>query len=149
MPVEGVPCASRDQILCFEEITRAVKVASHLGLKNVRLTGGEPLLRRELPTLIAMLKAETDVADIAMTTNALLLARHAQALADAGPNLSCQQRAALLAFLSHRYTLTLSEIGDPEGPFSEHLRTLVTSADPISWLLDLSGWTPERLARLL
>lgn len=72
-----------------------------------------------------------------------------EALSDSGPTLSRQQRASLLAFLSHRYTLTLAEIGDPHGPFLEHLRNLVTSADPVDWLLDLSGWSPERLARLL
>jgi hypothetical protein len=71
------------------------------------------------------------------------------ALAEPRPSLTRLQRAALLAFLSHSYTLTRTEIGDPEGSFPDHLRTLATSPDPISWLLDLSHWAPERLARLL
>jgi hypothetical protein len=65
------------------------------------------------------------------------------------PTLNRQQRLALLAFLSHRYTLTLAEVADPNGPFPDHLLALVESADPIAWLLDLSGWTPGRLARLM
>ncbi|MFU8802271.1 MAG: GTP 3',8-cyclase MoaA [Bradymonadaceae bacterium] len=84
MPVEGVPCAPREELLSFEEITRVVRVASRLGMDRIRLTGGEPLLRRDLSVLIGMLKAETDVADIALTTNALLLSRHAEALARSG-----------------------------------------------------------------
>lgn len=72
-----------------------------------------------------------------------------QALASPVPSLSPSQRLALLAFLSHRYTLTLAEIADPAGPFPAHLRALAEAPDPADWLLDLSSWTPERLLRLL
>jgi len=72
-----------------------------------------------------------------------------EALATPGPTLQRQERLALLAFLSHRYTLLLSEISDPNGPLLTHLQTLATTPDPLSWLLDLSEWTPDRLARLL
>jgi hypothetical protein len=72
-----------------------------------------------------------------------------EALAHPGPTLSVQQRLNLLAFLSHRYTFTLAEIRDPTGPFREHFRALVEAADPLAWLLDLSGWTPKQLARLV
>jgi hypothetical protein len=65
------------------------------------------------------------------------------------PTLSRDQRLALLAFLSHRYIFTLDEIADPTGSFPTHLQNLITSADPISWLLDLSDWSPAKLARLL
>jgi hypothetical protein len=54
-----------------------------------------------------------------------------------------------LTFLSHRYTFRLAEIRDPTGPFREVSRALVDAADPLAWLLDLSGWTPKRLARLV
>jgi GTP 3',8-cyclase len=84
MPVVGVPCAPREELLSFEEITRVVRVSSRLGMDRIRITGGEPLLRRELHKLITMLKSETDVADIALTTNALLLDRQAEALAGSG-----------------------------------------------------------------
>lgn len=71
------------------------------------------------------------------------------ALSNPGPTLSIQQRLSLLAFLSNRYTLTLDEVADPNGPFLDHIRTLVLSEDPMAWLLDLSEWSPARLARLL
>ena len=84
MPEEGLPCAPRAELLTFEEIVVVVEVAVSMGIDRVRITGGEPLLRRELPKLIAMLKRETGVKDLAMTTNGLLLERHAQALVEAG-----------------------------------------------------------------
>ena len=73
----------RAEILTFEEITRVARVMSSLGVRKLRLTGGEPLLRNGLPTLVAMLN-EIDGIDIALTTNGSLLAQQAQALKDAG-----------------------------------------------------------------
>jgi cyclic pyranopterin phosphate synthase len=73
----------RDEILSFEEIARIARIFASLGVRKVRLTGGEPLLRAELPKLIEMLAAIPDL-DIALTTNGSLLAEQAQALADAG-----------------------------------------------------------------
>ena len=74
----------RSQILSFEEIERLARVFAGAGVRKLRLTGGEPLLRRELDRLIAMLAAVPGIEDIAMTTNGVLLARRAQALRDAG-----------------------------------------------------------------
>jgi len=74
----------REQLLTFEEISRVVAVAVTLGVRKVRLTGGEPLLRRDLPELVRMLAAIDGVEDLTMTTNGSLLARHAAALAEAG-----------------------------------------------------------------
>ena len=74
---------SRDDILSFEEIARLARIFASLGVQKFRLTGGEPLLRSELPKLVAML-AEIEGVDIALTTNGSLLASKAQALADAG-----------------------------------------------------------------
>jgi GTP 3',8-cyclase len=74
----------RAEILDFEEITRVVEAATALGVNKVRVTGGEPLLRRDLPVLVRMLAALPGVSDIAMTTNGVLLANWAQKLADAG-----------------------------------------------------------------
>jgi hypothetical protein len=71
------------------------------------------------------------------------------ALSNPGPTLSVHQRLGLLAFLSNRYTLTLDELAEPNGPFLDHIRALVMSDDPMSYLLDLSDWSPARLARLL
>ena len=74
---------SRDLLLSFEEIERLVRLSGELGVHKVRLTGGEPLLRRDLEHLIASLKAMGDF-EVTMTTNGALLARNAQALKDAG-----------------------------------------------------------------
>ncbi len=73
----------RDELLSFEEITRVARIAADLGVRKVRLTGGEPLLRNGLPTLVGMLAGIPGI-DVALTTNGSTLAQHAQALADAG-----------------------------------------------------------------
>ena len=73
----------RDEILTFEEIARLVRVFAGYGLRKVRLTGGEPTLRAQLPKLVAMIREAPGI-EIAMTTNGSLLAQQAQALADAG-----------------------------------------------------------------
>jgi len=74
----------RSQILAFEEIARLAHVFARLGVRKIRLTGGEPLLRRELDRLVAMLVAVEGIEQVAMTTNGLLLADAAPALAQAG-----------------------------------------------------------------
>ena len=74
----------RAELLTFEEITRLAGLFTALGVRKLRLTGGEPLLRRDLPVLVRMLGAIPDVEDITLTTNGSLLARQALALADAG-----------------------------------------------------------------
>ncbi|MGF1547075.1 MAG: GTP 3',8-cyclase MoaA [Thiotrichales bacterium] len=73
-----------DEWLTFEEIERIVRAFSDLGVKRVRLTGGEPLTRRDLPELAARLAALPGVTDLSLSTNATRLARHAQALRQAG-----------------------------------------------------------------
>ncbi len=84
MPEEAVQYTQREEILTFEEIERFVRVAAALGVNKLRLTGGEPLLRRDLPRLIERLASVPGIKDIALTTNAVLLEQHAQALHDAG-----------------------------------------------------------------
>ena len=74
----------RVEILSFEEITRVVGAATALGVTKVRLTGGEPLVRRDLERLVAMLAAVEGISDLALTTNGTLLAAKARALHDAG-----------------------------------------------------------------
>jgi len=75
---------ARDQLLTFEEIARIARLTTSLGATKVRLTGGEPLMRAGLPTLIEMLRAIPGIGDLTMTTNGSLLARRADALAQAG-----------------------------------------------------------------
>jgi len=84
MPEEDVQYAPRQEILSFEEIERFVRVAVSLGVTKIRVTGGEPLVRKDLPVLISKLCAIPDVHDVALTTNGVLLPRYAQALYDAG-----------------------------------------------------------------
>ena len=74
----------RAELLTFEEITRLATVFADLGVVKLRLTGGEPLLRRDLDKLVAMLVAVPGAGDVTLTTNGSLLARHARRLADAG-----------------------------------------------------------------
>jgi cyclic pyranopterin phosphate synthase len=84
MPAEGLPWLERDGILSFEEIERIVALLASMGVGDVRLTGGEPLVRREFPRLAAMLAAVDGVEDLAVTTNGYLLERDAEALVRAG-----------------------------------------------------------------
>ena len=84
MPEEEYVWLPREEILHFEETSRLVDVFIELGADKVRLTGGEPLLRRDLPALIKPLAAKPGLRDLAITTNGVLLAEHAAALRDAG-----------------------------------------------------------------
>jgi GTP 3',8-cyclase len=84
MPAEGLEWLGRDQILSFEEIARLVRVLAQLGVDEVRLTGGEPLVRRDLPVLVGMLSGIEGVRDLSLTTNGVLLDRYAAPLVAAG-----------------------------------------------------------------
>jgi len=84
MPAEGLPWLDRDGILRFEEVARLVALLASMGVRDVRLTGGEPLVRRDFPRLVAMLAAIEDVEDLSITTNGFLLERDAAELVAAG-----------------------------------------------------------------
>ena len=84
MPNENVEFRPRDELLTFEEITRFVRVMASTGVNKVRLTGGEPLVRRDLPNLVRMIAAIDGIEDLALTTNGLLLADQAAELKRAG-----------------------------------------------------------------
>ncbi|HZG82198.1 MAG TPA: GTP 3',8-cyclase MoaA [Brevibacillus sp.] len=88
MPAEifgpDYPFLPQHKLLTFEEITRLARIFTSLGVGKIRITGGEPLMRRDLPALIRMLRQVDGVQDIAMTTNGSLLAKHAEALKAAG-----------------------------------------------------------------
>lgn len=84
MPAENVQFKPRSELLTFEEIERFVRVVAQMGVTKVRLTGGEPLVRRDLHRLVARLASIDAIDDIALTTNGILLAAQAQALKDAG-----------------------------------------------------------------
>ncbi|MEA2148093.1 MAG: 3,8-cyclase [Solirubrobacteraceae bacterium] len=84
MPAEGLPWLERAEILRFEEVAQIVRVLAAMGVHDVRLTGGEPLVRRDFPRLAAMLAAVPGVRDLSVTTNGFLLERDAEALVAAG-----------------------------------------------------------------
>ena len=105
----------RSELLSFEEIVRLVRVCVSLGVTKVRLTGGEPLLRRDLPVLVAEISAVAGIDDLALTTNGSLLADRAQALKDAG---------------LRRITVSLDSL-DPEA-----FRSLADTKVPLEAVLD-------------
>ena len=84
MPAEGLPWLERSEILTFEEVERLVTMFASMGVADVRLTGGEPLVRKDFPRLVAMLSALDGIDDLSITTNGYLLERDAAALVDAG-----------------------------------------------------------------
>ncbi|HYZ86345.1 MAG TPA: GTP 3',8-cyclase MoaA [Bryobacteraceae bacterium] len=84
MPETGVKFGPKEEVLTFEEITRFVRVAANLGVRKLRITGGEPLIRRNLPELIHQLLRIQGIEDLALTTNGVLLAEQAQSLFEAG-----------------------------------------------------------------
>ena len=86
MPAEGLPWLERAEILTFEEITRLVELFADMGVHDVRLTGGEPLVRKQFPLLAQMLAGIEAVHDLSVTTNGFLLERDAEALVRAGIN---------------------------------------------------------------
>jgi cyclic pyranopterin phosphate synthase len=84
MPAEGLPWLDRSEILTFEEIERTVRLFAGMGIADVRLTGGEPLVRRDLPQLIAMLSRIEGLEDLSLTTNGYLLEPMVDDLVSAG-----------------------------------------------------------------
>jgi GTP 3',8-cyclase len=84
MPADGLAWLAREEVLTFEEIERLVGLLVQMGVEDVRLTGGEPLVRRDFPRLAGMLAALPGLRDLALTTNGYLLERDARALASAG-----------------------------------------------------------------
>jgi GTP 3',8-cyclase len=84
MPAEGLEWLPKSEVLSFEEIQRLVALMAAMGVDEIRLTGGEPLVRRELPTLVGLLAATPGVDDLSLTTNGILLDRLAGPLVSAG-----------------------------------------------------------------
>lgn len=84
MPEEGVDMLTHDQILSFEEIVEVVKHGTTLGINKVRITGGEPLVRKGIVNLVQMLAEVRGIIDLSLTTNGILLEKFAKPLAEAG-----------------------------------------------------------------
>lgn len=86
MPEEGLPWLRRDELLTYEEIATVVRSMATMGLRRVRLTGGEPLVRQDLPLLAEMISSVPGIEDLSLSTNAVLLAPMAADLRRAGVN---------------------------------------------------------------
>ena len=86
MPAEGLPWLKKAEILSYEEIERIVRVAVSIGIEQIRLTGGEPLVRRDVPDLVRSLRNIEGLHSLSITTNGILLKQQAAALAEAGLN---------------------------------------------------------------
>jgi cyclic pyranopterin phosphate synthase len=84
MPEEGLPWINKAEILTYEEIAEIVRAAAKVGVRSIRLTGGEPLIRKDLDQLVGMIAATPGIEDIALSTNGLLLAEQVQGLVAAG-----------------------------------------------------------------
>jgi cyclic pyranopterin phosphate synthase len=84
MPRGGAPTGPRESLLTYEEILTVVRAAAELGITSIRITGGEPLVRRDLTWLVAHIAEIPGISDLSMTTNGALLARYAQELAASG-----------------------------------------------------------------
>jgi len=84
MPAEGLPWLKKADILSYEEIERVARIAVSIGIEQIRLTGGEPLVRRDVPVLIRLLRSIEGLRSLSLTTNGLLLKQQARALAEAG-----------------------------------------------------------------
>jgi cyclic pyranopterin phosphate synthase len=84
MPLEGLEWLQREQILTYEEIARIIRVLAPMGLERVRITGGEPLVRRDVHELVKLIAAVPGIRDLSLSTNAVLLGEQAEALRSAG-----------------------------------------------------------------
>ncbi len=84
MPAEGLPWLKKSEILSYEEIERVSRIAVGIGIEQIRLTGGEPLVRRDVPELVRQLKQIDGLRSLSLTTNGILLKQQAKALAEAG-----------------------------------------------------------------
>jgi GTP 3',8-cyclase len=84
MPSEGLKFLDHHDILRYEEIARVLRVAVHIGVRKIRITGGEPLIRKNITGLITMIKGIEGIRQLSLTTNGILLERYAEELADAG-----------------------------------------------------------------
>src|SRR5712664_938684 len=84
MPAEGLPWLKKAEILSYEEITHITRIAVSIGIEQIRLTGGEPLVRRDVPDLVQQLHQIEGLRSLSLTTNGVLLKQQAKALAEAG-----------------------------------------------------------------
>jgi GTP 3',8-cyclase len=145
MPAEGLPWLQRDALLTYEEIARLVRILSEMGVHDVRLTGGEPLVRKELWKLVAALAAIPGVHDLSLTTNGYLLDKQVADLVAAGlrrVNVSLDALAADRFFqLTRRDSLDRVLAGLKAAQAHPELRPIKVNA------VALRGFTEDEVLR--
>jgi cyclic pyranopterin phosphate synthase len=146
MPAEGLEWLPRDEVLTFEELHRLVRLLAAMGVDEVRLTGGEPLVRRELPVLVGLLARTPGVRDLSLTTNGVLLDRLAAPLVEAGlrrVNVSLDSLDHVrFAELTRRDALDQVLRGLEEAERYEELRPIKVNC------VAIKGYTEEEVPRL-
>ena len=145
MPAEGLPWLQRDALLTYEEIARLVRILGAMGVHDVRLTGGEPLVRKELWRLVEMLSANPDVHDLSLTTNGYLLEAQVAGLVAAGlerVNVSLDALAEDAFFrLTRRHALPRVLAGLEAAQAHPELRPIKVNA------VALRGFTEDEVLR--
>jgi GTP 3',8-cyclase len=145
MPAEGLPWLQRDSLLTYEEIARLVRILGAMGVHDVRLTGGEPLVRKELWRLVEMLSANPDVHDLSLTTNGYLLEAQVADLVAAGlerVNVSLDALAEDAFFrLTRRHALPRVLAGLEAAQAHPELRPIKVNA------VALRGFTEDEVLR--
>jgi GTP 3',8-cyclase len=145
MPAEGLPWLQRDALLTYEEIARLVRILGAMGVHDVRLTGGEPLVRKELWRLVELLSANPDVHDLSLTTNGYLLEAQVADLVRAGlerVNVSLDALAEDAFFrLTRRHALPRVLAGLEAAQAHPQLRPIKVNA------VALRGFTEDEVLR--
>jgi cyclic pyranopterin phosphate synthase len=151
MPAEGLNWLPKAQILTFEEIARLVGVFVSLGVRSIKLTGGEPTVRQDLPTLVGMLRTAHPDLEMSMTTNGILLDRLAGPLAEAGldrVSVSCD------SLLRHRFAemtrrdaldrvLAGIEAAKAAGLTPIKINCVVIAGTNVGEVTDFAGWARQ------
>jgi cyclic pyranopterin phosphate synthase len=140
MPKEGVPLLKHEDILSYEEIAKIVRYAVDQGVKKVRLTGGEPLIRRNITTLIKMISEIKGVQDFSMTTNGVLLENYATELAESGLH---RVNVSLDTLNSEKFQ-KITRFGDVNTVIRGIFKADEAGLSPIKINMVVSQWTAQR-----
>ncbi|MEW5952942.1 MAG: GTP 3',8-cyclase MoaA [Bacillota bacterium] len=127
MPAEGVASVDHDEVLSFEEIITVIRAAASLGVKKVRLTGGEPLVRRGITSLVRQISSVSGIDDIALTTNGLLLSPLVEGLKEAGLK---RVNISLDTLRAGRYR-EMTRVGDLDGAWAGIRAALEAGLGPV------------------
>jgi cyclic pyranopterin phosphate synthase len=151
MPAEGLAWLPKDELLTFEELTRLLRVFVSLGVRSIKVTGGEPTVRADLPVLIRMFREAAPGLDISMTTNGVLLDRLARPLAEAGLD---RVTVSLDSLLRHRFEeMTRRDAlervfagiraAEEAGLTPVKINCVVIGGTNESEVVDFAGWSRE------